>query len=366
MQDASVLFAKLQRLLGEGDFVSTYKYAVLVALCRWAIEHPQHPEGEPIAPIELAPHVLELYWPQIRPFGVAASGLAAAEQRPEYVRGFGRRTTGVLQQERGEQQMFLFKLLGELQAEHPQLHAVPPARRQQLLRKIGSHLLTMPLPKLQTLRDGSMPFLYRLVDGEAGGGKGLDRCIRFEPGVVQWLAAYALLIEDAVRSTWLRFVLRWNPELLGAAADVEAFLFPDGRGSLARWRDALAPVQGDLCFYCQKDMRGAAVVDHFLPWSRFHRDLGHNFVLAHGTCNERKRDHLASERLLARWCERNEVRGNELAVSCEKSGLPHDLPTVRHVAWSLYSIAAVAGGQVWDGAAGLVGLRGEWQRLLGA
>lgn len=365
MQEAAVLFAKLQRLLREGDFVSTYKFAVLVALCRWALEHPQHPEGEPIAPIELAPHVLELYWPQVQPFGVAAGGLAVAERPPRYVRGFVGRASGVLQQERGEQPMRLFALLGELQAEFPLLHAVPSMRRERLLQEIARHLLAMPLPKLHTLRDGRMPFLYRLIDGD-GGAKGRSRCIQFEPGVVGWLAAYALLIEDAVRSAWLRFVLRCNAGLLGAAAEVEAFLFPDGRSSLARWREAIAPVQGDACFYCEKVMRDAAVVDHFLPWSRFRRDLGHNFVLAHGGCNERKRDHLASERLLARWCERNEKDGAALAERCAALRLPCDLPTVRHVAWSLYAIAAAAGGRGWDGAGGLVALRGDWQRLLGA
>ena len=34
-------------------------------------------------------------------------------------------------------------------------------------------------------------------------------------------------------------------------------------------------------------------VDHFISWSRYTTDLGHNFVLAHPGCNSQKSDYLA-------------------------------------------------------------------------
>jgi hypothetical protein len=35
-------------------------------------------------------------------------------------------------------------------------------------------------------------------------------------------------------------------------------------------------------------------VDHFIPWSRYPADLGHNFVLAHDRCINAKSDYLAA------------------------------------------------------------------------
>jgi hypothetical protein len=40
--------ARLQRLLTGGEFVNTYKLALLIALARWAVEHPAHDESLPI------------------------------------------------------------------------------------------------------------------------------------------------------------------------------------------------------------------------------------------------------------------------------------------------------------------------------
>ena len=37
-------------------------------------------------------------------------------------------------------------------------------------------------------------------------------------------------------------------------------------------------------------------VDHFIPWSRYPRDLVQNFVLAHNACNLDKGDMLGARR----------------------------------------------------------------------
>jgi hypothetical protein len=41
-------------------------------------------------------------------------------------------------------------------------------------------------------------------------------------------------------------------------------------------------------------LRPATAVNHFVPWSRYPRDLAHNLVLAHGGCNSRKSDLLGA------------------------------------------------------------------------
>jgi hypothetical protein len=70
-------------------------------------------------------------------------------------------------------------------------------------------------------------------------------------------------------------------------------------------------------------MRGDVAVDHFVPWRRYPFDLGHNFVLAHPTCNGRKGDRLAAVDHLRRWDERNRNRLYELPKRFTDSALVH-------------------------------------------
>jgi hypothetical protein len=234
---------------------------------------------------------------------------------------------------------------------------MPPDRREALLRDVRRTIRDMPLWRLQKLRGGrEAAFLYRR------GPRTSD--ILFQPGIVATLAGFAPLIEQLVRTAWLRFVMRHNPTLVGTpAAQLEDFLFPTDRAALDRFRDALLPIQSRRCFYCDTTIRGDVHVDHFLPWSLYPRDLGHNFVLAHAHCNREKRDHLAAAEHLARWCRRN--RDDErLAAAFARAGLPHDWPALRGAARSLYGIAAATDAPVWRARRELVPLDGTWRALL--
>lgn len=66
---------------------------------------------------------------------------------------------------------------------------------------------------------------------------------------------------------------------MGDTTDLGEFLFGSERSSLGSVREALTSVQGDRCFYC--GAMQVLDVDHFIPWSLYQIDLGHNFVLAH-------------------------------------------------------------------------------------
>ena len=62
---------------------------------------------------------------------------------------------------------------------------------------------------------------------------------------------------------------------------------------LAAVRPVLMDIQGSRCFYCDERLvERAAQVDHFIAWSRYPTDLGHNFVLADSKRNGKKRDRL--------------------------------------------------------------------------
>jgi hypothetical protein len=351
-------FTNLQLLLTEGEFVSTYKFALLIALVRWAVENPDHDEAQPLDVAELAPHFVELYWPQVQPFRVAGIQREVAPTQTSPGPPADSLWEGVLVQERGGQVLKVLKLiLAEQQRGHTRIDDLPVISSARLRNQIKQTIREMPLWRLHAVGGEELRFLYR--------GDG-DHWLYFEPGIVACLASFALLVENIVRSAWLRFVLGCNPNLLGAASQIEAFLFPSGRAGLAVWRPVLEEVHGSRCFYCEQTITRDADVDHFLPWSRYPRDLGHNFVLAHAACNQRKKDHLASCDHLASWCKRNETHTELFARRFDDAGLPHSWPTLKRVASTLYHNAATAKASVWHvGNKELVPLTDEWRRILG-
>ncbi|MFZ9092934.1 MAG: HNH endonuclease, partial [Planctomycetaceae bacterium] len=74
----------------------------------------------------------------------------------------------------------------------------------------------------------------------------------------------------------------------------------------------LRDYQSARCFYCGREVRQGGDADHFIPWSRYPVDLGHNFVFSHPACNISKRDFLAHPDFLARWRESNLDYGDHL------------------------------------------------------
>ena len=88
-------------------------------------------------------------------------------------------------------------------------------------------------------------------------------------------------------------------------------------------------------------------VDHFVPWSRYPTDLGHNFVLSHPGCNNAKSDHLAAEEHLAAWIERNRIHAAEIDARLAEAALPHDFAASVRIAEWAYEQTEQANGQVW-------------------
>ena len=65
----------LQRLFDEGDFVATYKYALLMSLAELAVESGVD-EGELELPmVRVAEKFAELYWPQTLPYVSGVTGV---------------------------------------------------------------------------------------------------------------------------------------------------------------------------------------------------------------------------------------------------------------------------------------------------
>jgi len=105
-------------------------------------------------------------------------------------------------------------------------------------------------------------------------------------------------------------------------------------------------------------------VDHFIPWSRYPVDFGHNFVLAHGACNINKADRLAAVEHLEKWCVRNEMYGEELATAFGERNIIHDQDSSwRVTAWA-YEQAQISSSLVWRQNDELVTLTPEWRAVL--
>jgi 5-methylcytosine-specific restriction endonuclease McrA len=145
----------------------------------------------------------------------------------------------------------------------------------------------------------------------------------------------------------VRFVQRLNANRLGNVTDLGTFLFGQERVSLDAYRPILMKVQKGVCLYCQKSLSKQSQVDHFIPWSRYPADLGHNFVLAHSQCNHAKSDYLAAENHLAAWAERNRLHQAELQSRLIEAALPCDLTATVQIAKWVYQQTEKTHGQVW-------------------
>ena len=145
----------------------------------------------------------------------------------------------------------------------------------------------------------------------------------------------------------MRFVQKLNGNALGNLTDLGSFLFGRERSLLESYRPILLEVQAGRCFYCHTDLQRRMDVDHFVPWSRYPTDLGHNFVLSHPSCNNAKSDHLAAEEHLAAWIERNKAHAAEMDARLAEAELPHDFAASVRIAEWAYEQTEQANGQVW-------------------
>jgi hypothetical protein len=92
--------------------------------------------------------------------------------------------------------------------------------------------------------------------------------------------------------------------------------------------------------------------------------LGHNFVLAHGSCNGKKSDRLACSGHLDRWVERLQFHAAELTKRFDGSGIVHDLRSSLRIANWAYTQTFDCQGLTWLRGDELLPLQPEWNRSL--
>jgi hypothetical protein len=273
----------IQRLLLEGDFVATYKFALLHALADICIEGKDVSDDKVQIDL-LTEKFIELYWQHSLPF-------SATDQIPF-----------LLKQSTGSQAK-LISDLGWYRA-----NGVRSITELKCDQKVWKKLLAStkrtikdgPLWRLQTIskkdecllypHDKSLPYIVL--------NSGISYCFR----------RFYDLVVSLARTHWIEKIrsISSNHPIIGGQGDLSNFLFGTQRGSLAQAKPVLFHIQDGNCFYCKKPVqKDKAAVDHFIPWARYPNDLGHNFVLAHAKCNNSKSDHLAEIRFLDSWKQQN-------------------------------------------------------------
>ncbi len=220
----------------------------------------------------------------------------------------------------------------------------------------------MPLTKQQTVGREEVCFLYDNPDTRIYAGY-----VHLKPGVAFFLRRFHTLIKALVQDAWIRYIrsLNANQPLRGQVTDLQEFLFGSDRQDLSQVRDVLFPIQQATCFYCLERIPwGAGVVDHFIPWSRYSVDLGHNFVLAHSKCNNSKADLLPDIRHLENWMMRNRTDADRLEQAFRKVNVSCDLTTSIHITRWAYEQADLSGASVWLEKDSLRQLSPRWKTIL--
>lgn len=336
----------LQRLLEEGSFVATYKHALLLSIADVCVEQGDDSSGHfRISTVELAEKFIIYYWRQAVPYHPMGRNEAGA----------------VLKQNTGRQAAVISAISKAREAYGGSLALLKknPSAWATLKRRIAETIKVMPLWKLQTVGGQKLEFLY-------GGVRGDETVIELKEGVCYCFRLFYSLVHELVRGVWLQFVrnINENKQLLGTASDLSDFMFGSGRASLEVYRPILVEYQHGDCFYCLKPLKDRSDVDHFIPWSRYPVDFGHNFVLAHGICNMRKADRLAAVEHLEKWCYRNEEYGDELAAAFGERNIVYDQQASWRVTMWAYEQAQLAGSLVWQQGDELVKLTPTWRMRL--
>ena len=315
----------LQRILKEGVFVSTYKYALLYSIADFCVESGTDDNAElTITTRSLASKFIGLYWSQSTVFP-------------------NDKNSDVLYQNVGKQAAIINQIR-ETKMIDSRLPIMRLTNHYKVLQKrVAKVIQVMPLWKLQIIGDAPLDFLYEQV------GKG--NTITLKPGVSYCFRKFYGQITDMLHSAWIRWIqkAKKNQGVLGHNVNLENFLFESRRSNLQPYVAILREEQLNNCFYCAKEIRGSPEVDHFIPWSRYPVDLGHNFVLSHKSCNGDKSDYLASEDHLEKWHFRNQQSGQLMTNYFNEQNLMHDYDTTLSVSKWAYQQCFENGAMTWTG-----------------
>ena len=330
-QEQLDFLAKVERLLAEGRFTSTYKFALLIALTNIAVEQGDD-SGNPLE-IDLddvARQFLALYWNMARPYP---------------------RVNAILKQNREaakpSRMITLLKSEVKLGSSSYARLRIHRASRDALVTETRRTLAKDVLYRLQSLgangADGE-PFLYDHPPTAAGCAA--LRHLRLKPGVGACLRRLRGVVVAIVQARWALWI-RENNASLAADRELESFLFGTARTSVAIYAERFYELQDGRCLYTGDKLAGpkAGEVDHFIPWSRYPFDSPFNLALTSRKLNNKLRDSLKPVEWRARWLARNDACLAALTRPAPAGfgALAEDAETVKAISRWIYAIDRRAG-----------------------
>jgi hypothetical protein len=164
----------IQRLLDEGLFTASYKFALLLALAVLSIEQGDD-SGEPLdlTTDAIAEKFVQYYWRQVVPYATAGDA--------------------TILQQNTDRQAAIVNLVREAHAAHggslaDAIHDLPGWRR--LVRKVARVVREMPLWRLQRIGTEQLNFLYE--------NQGDGNVIHLLPGIAYCFRKFHALIVSSV------------------------------------------------------------------------------------------------------------------------------------------------------------------------
>jgi hypothetical protein len=289
-----------QQLLQDSSYTTTYKFALLKALCDITIELPDGEDGIPIDAI--ADRMVSIYWLQARPYqrvwlnhgGSAARPARAINLAMSWRAGFGNKFS------RMQCSPHFLLARGEMR----------------------TILLENPLWRLQPT--DQLPLIYRHDPGR-------DR-VRLTPIALVAIRTLHSLLSDLIESQWTRWIQRRNPQISGDG-DLRDHLFGMERKQLRKVVPRLLELQSDRSLYSSAKLSpDTCHVDHFIPWSISRHDALGNLVLCSPSENIRFSDSLKPLELRDRWLERNLEHSSALSRIARETGLRWDPGATKAIA----------------------------------
>ncbi|SDY38875.1 HNH endonuclease [Acinetobacter kyonggiensis] len=326
-QEQLKFLKNIQLILQSGSFSSTYKFALLISLSRLAIEKGQDSgDGLALEYKDIAEKFIELYWKQAVPYT------------------FQEESKLILNQNNGKQAAIVNRIT-LLRQTYASLGLL---RRDSLvwfslLKDVARTVKEMPVRYLQNISSQNFEFLYQL-----------EKCSKqliLLPQVMYCLRQFSEIIEELCQKRWIDYIRKnsSNVPILNKLPNLEQFMFEPNRNQLNAVAHVLVELQECKCFYCNRPMKkGNYAVDHFIPWSMYPSDTGHNFVLADSSCNSKKSNLLASDEFLHKWEERNETQDLIIVDRISVLGFLTDKERSHKVADWAYSQAKENGYLLWS------------------
>lgn len=328
MQQQLDFIAYIQRMLNEGDFSATYKFALLHAIADICVERPlQQPDSELVIMLDdLVDKFILLYWQHAMPFAAGSNGNAA-----------------LLKQNTGKQSKVISVLF---ECQQNNIRNIRQLKQSQywpaIYRATLATLKDGPLWRLQILSKQAECFLYPHTNS--------SKFIKLNSGIAYSFRRFYDLVVYLAKNAWLQKIqsIKDNQQLIGPQSQLQQFLFGVDRNALNKARPVLIEIQRGQCFYCNKPLNNnTADVDHFIPFARYSTDLGHNFVAAHSACNNSKRDYLAAQRHRDNWQQQNLVTHSAVLNSELAAYFYCDAEKSRAVSDWAYSVAQENGAKLW-------------------